>query len=166
MNYHKERNMQKYLRSSKSGGRILILFSLLLFVAGCSNNFQPESFFSASGYRDSQISENVFFVSYVGRSALGPNDPEIKKIRDLALLRASDITIENGYSFFSIKPSDLTPKELRRDPDQVTTADFDLGIKFRASRVIIASHEPQDEVTIYDAHVTKRSVRERYGLAE
>lgn len=73
---------------------ILWLF-LVLCLAACSTGYQPQGF--TGGFTDLQIEPGVFRISFAGNGYTRPRHAE-----DLALLRACEITLTNGYTCFHV----------------------------------------------------------------
>ena len=76
--------------------RYILSTAATLLLAGCSSSpkaFGP-AYNSDFGYRNTQIQNDRFRVSYTSR--------DLHKSRDFALLRAAQITQNEGYSHFQI----------------------------------------------------------------
>ena len=76
--------------------RYILSIAAILLLAGCSSapkNFGP-AYNSDFGYRNTQIQSDRFRISYTSRDAY--------QSRDFALLRAAQITENEGYSHFKI----------------------------------------------------------------
>jgi len=72
----------------------------VLLLAGCSSSPKPfgPAYSSDFGYRNTQIQNDRFRISYTSRNAY--------EARDFALLRAAQITEIEGYSHFKIVSGD------------------------------------------------------------
>lgn len=76
--------------------RISIFFFVVLFsFQGCSTGYYSNSI--GSGFEDSQISPDTFEIVFSGNGYTSR-----QKCDDMALLRASDIALNNGFSHFKI----------------------------------------------------------------
>ena len=73
--------------------RLIASVSLLLLI-GCATPYQKGRRF---GYRDSQLQENVFSVSFQGNAKCSPQD-----VQDYTLLRCAELCLQNGYKYFAI----------------------------------------------------------------
>ena len=81
--------------------------------------------------------------------------------RDLALLRSSELTIEQGYKYFSVLREDY---EFIPDPYPASPQDsrgewhnYHYTIKMSVER-------PDTPIVGYDARIGQRQLRQRYGL--
>ncbi len=63
---------------------------------------------SGMGFSTQQIENNRFQVSFTGKNA--------EESRNLALLRAAEVTKENGFSHFRVIGSSVTGDQYRRSP--------------------------------------------------
>ena len=76
---------------------VLILSVLLLTGCASTQYIQREGSFWGNGYYDKKIQEGVYKVGYTGNAyTLGD------AADDLTLLRAADVALQNGYSYFVI----------------------------------------------------------------
>lgn len=64
------------------------------------------------GFGTQQIEQDRFQVSFTGRSA--------DEARNLSLLRAAEVTLEQGYDYFRVIGSDVYRDEPRRSPVSTT----------------------------------------------
>ena len=76
---------------------ILAAAALALSLAGCATlaPYQPQSADGGQGYSEYRIESTRWRVTYSGVGAPGP-------VADMALLRAADLTLENGYDWFEV----------------------------------------------------------------
>lgn len=79
--------------------RIPIILCLAIFLAGCATTeySQREGSFWGSGYYDKKLQEGVYKVGYTGNASTRGDAAE-----DLALLRAADVALQNGYNYFVV----------------------------------------------------------------
>lgn len=76
----------------------ILAIAFVYFLAGCATGMSYHSWDSTwqLGYTDTQLSENVYRVSYAGY-----NIPQ-NQCDDFAIMRASEIARQRGYKFFRI----------------------------------------------------------------
>lgn len=67
----------------------------LLFVAGCGTPYRPAK--DGKGYAESQVAPNEFRVSFQGNG-----QTRSQEANDFALLRAAEVTLENGFRYFAV----------------------------------------------------------------
>jgi hypothetical protein len=65
-------------------------------LAGCATTYQKEGFFS-NGYSDTRLQEGVFVVTFRANEFTIP-----EQVYQLALQRASELTLEHRYKYFVI----------------------------------------------------------------
>jgi hypothetical protein len=77
--------------------RVAVLATVLLSTAACASlaPYGPQQGPRGQGYAEQRIESDRYRVSYNGVGAPGP-------VADMALLRAADLTIEQGYDWFAV----------------------------------------------------------------
>jgi hypothetical protein len=77
--------------------RSLFFAAAMLGLTACASvpSYAPAASASAAGYSETQIESNRFFVTY---RAAGAADAAL--LQDYALLRAADLTLQNGRDWF------------------------------------------------------------------
>jgi hypothetical protein len=91
--------------------RLIPVFSALALLAACATAppaYTPAATASGTGYSETRIENDRYFVTYRARSAA-----DAALISDYALLRAAEITLERGKSWFWVD---------RRSLDEQNTA--------------------------------------------
>jgi len=81
---------------------ILILFTLLL--GACATAYQKEGL--TGGFSETQLSENTWKVHFEGNGYT-----RTERAEDYALLRASELTLKNGFSYFLLADSKSSTDE-------------------------------------------------------
>lgn len=66
-------------------------------LAGCATPYQSDGMFRDGGFSETQLSPNVWRVSFAGNEFSRP-----ERAGDLALLRSADLTLQNGYTHFAL----------------------------------------------------------------
>lgn len=79
--------------------KIVFIVLLSALLAGCATGYQAQGL--SGGYSSTQYAPNIFNVSFSGNGFTGRG-----KAADFALLRSAEITIENGFRYFSIANTD------------------------------------------------------------
>lgn len=72
----------------------LVGISLL---AGCATPYQSDGMFRDGGFSETQLSPNVWRVSFAGNEFSQP-----ERAVDLALLRSADLAMQNGFTHFAL----------------------------------------------------------------
>lgn len=75
--------------------KILPTILLTLILQGCATTYSSQGF--AGGYSETRLDTNVFQVSFNGNGFTS-----MQKARDYTLLRSAEITLENGYKYFTV----------------------------------------------------------------
>tara|TARA_A200000113_G_scaffold225930_2_gene248811 strand:- start:2085 stop:2654 length:570 start_codon:yes stop_codon:yes gene_type:complete len=75
--------------------KIAVLFSVVLTLSACASPYQSKGF--SGGFSETQLSENVFQVSFRGNGYTSS-----ERASDFAMLRSAELTLENGYKYFAL----------------------------------------------------------------
>lgn len=77
---------------------VLLLGSVIfgVFLTGCSTGYHSSGWFTG-GYSDFKTTSDTFVVTFKGNGYTSSD-----KVYQYALKRASEITIKNGYKYFSV----------------------------------------------------------------
>lgn len=152
------------------------LFSIVLIsmLVGCATEYQKADFFGY-GFYDTQLAENVFEVSFQGGS-----EDEAHRVRDFAMLRASEITLEHGFTYFKILGEDDQTEQYlfttggyttnRYNPVTNTTQTHTSpvttvsGAEIGSTKRIMCFKEKPEDVFVYDAEFVSSSIRGSYKL--
>lgn len=73
-----------------------VLIALSLLVCSCATKYGEEGFFS-NGYADFRCSEDTFVITFKANEYTKSG-----KVMQYALYRASEVTLQHGYSYFTI----------------------------------------------------------------
>jgi len=156
----------------------LFLFAILL--TSCATPYQPLSF--SGGYNSVALDSNIFKVSFRGNG-----DTSGERAEDFALLRSAEITIKNGYKYFSImdKNNSTDYSSFTTPANTITTANsYGYGgvtsfqansttyggqnfliSKPSATNVIKCFKEkPEGQDLIFDAAFLIKSIKSKYQL--
>lgn len=74
---------------------LIALFMVTLLIASCGTTYKQMGF--KGGYEDIQLQEDVYQVNFRGNAYVSA-----ERIRNYALYRAAELTLEKGYDHFSI----------------------------------------------------------------
>lgn len=74
---------------------IAVCLILILLLSGCSTPYQEKDFFG--GFEEIQLDDNLWRIRFKGNAFTSQDE-----VRDLTLLRASEIALRNGYSYIAI----------------------------------------------------------------
>lgn len=78
--------------------RTLLATILCLALAGCALTYKPAPFWGAGGYSSKDINTNTVSVNYLtGRGATA------EKVKNYALYRCAEVTLEKGFDWFLIR---------------------------------------------------------------
>lgn len=74
----------------------LTILPILLLTAGCATKYQSENFFGF-GFSEIKTSQDSFIVNFKGNAS-----SHSANVLQYALRRASEVTLENGFTYFTI----------------------------------------------------------------
>jgi len=154
-----------------------LLLLAIVFLTGCSTPYQPEGF--RGGYTDLNIQDDIFQVYYRGNGYT-----KTQKIRNFALLRCSEVAIENGYSYFVVLEGEaMIDRSSYTTPIQSNTTGQVYGYGYSSQTIYSGGQtiniskpsvsmtircfktKPDDfEGIIYDAEAVRANMRRNYGM--
>lgn len=73
-----------------------LVFLIGILFSGCATNYGSKSFWHG-GYSDMKIQDDTFSISFSGNSSTST-----ERAGAFALLRCAEVTLENGYNYFTI----------------------------------------------------------------
>lgn len=87
--------------------RIAVTALAVALLAGCAtqSTYQPATKRGAEGYTETKLSANRYRVTFTGN----PVTPS-ETVKDYALLRAAELTLQEGFDWFQISNSDVDKK--------------------------------------------------------
>jgi len=104
---------------NKKFGALLAAGALLL--GGCATRYQQSG--AQGGFTDLRLDDNVFKVTFDGNSFTSAN-----QVEDMALLRASELTLAAGFHYFVVASSQANVEQIQQStPSQVTTSGTVVG---------------------------------------
>ena len=150
---------------------------LLLWLAACATPtvFAPMTTASGSGYAETRIESDRWRVTFRGGSDAGP-----ERVADLTLLRAAQLTLQQGYDWFRIteRYGDALPPRGPTLSVGAGSADYGWhggssfgvgvgGIPLGGGPLISETLEivmskgaaPRGDPAVYDAHSVSQSIR-------
>jgi hypothetical protein len=99
--------------------RYTIVMALLL--TACATPYQSKGL--RGGFTDVQLNKNVFQIAFNGNGYTPPSD-----VQNMALLRASEVTLEHGFQYFVIVAnSDVGTRGVIRTPMTAMTTTTGFG---------------------------------------
>ncbi|QAU24051.1 hypothetical protein EO087_08645 [Dyella sp. M7H15-1] len=146
-----------------------ILFALSLttasVLAGCATQYQPLGLLG--GYSDTMLSPDTFQVQFSGNS-----DTSAERAADLAMLRAADLSRQQGCGYFQILDSGQTATTSyvttttangdNRSSNAVTTTEPEVSPK---SHLLVKCFKRKPMgLNVYDANFISQSIRAKYNI--
>jgi len=137
----------------------LFVLCVCVLLAACATPYKPAKKQSANGYFDMKLQEGMYEVLFNGN-----DNTSTRKANDFALLRASEVCLDNGYQSFDIvrKTEDFTEKEV------------DTGVKILGGTLTnLQNSEPKITLVVrcskktdlpYKAQELKNSLRANYKI--
>lgn len=121
----------------------VIAFASLCLLTGCATPYQSEGL--TGGFGEKQLGSDVFEINFGGNAYTSD-----EKMRDFAILHATDICLQKGFTCFTV----LSESNLSHFPEG-----NHLWLKIQTYAA-----KPQD-VSTYDATSTRESLRQKYHLS-
>jgi len=125
-------------------------------MGGCATGYKPKGF--SGGYADAYLQDNMFRVSFEGNGYTSP-----QRVADLALMRAADVALQNGYRYFIIIDNQADTKNVMvAIPSGQAT-----GVSKPIMTYTIACHADRPtsgQGVIYDAKQVMVNVGASYGV--
>jgi hypothetical protein len=169
--------------------RILFKLSIFIFViSGCTGTAYQKSGLTG-GFSETKLGENMYQVNFRGNGFTSR-----ERAADFTLLRSAELTINEGYQYFSITSGESstdisfhkTPARTRTDFNATTYGNSYTNTAQtygtartrttggqvysvsspRQSNTIIMFHEKPDDIEPYDARFIYQSIRKKYGMNE
>ena len=87
--------------------KYLISFLVIILVAGCATQtvYKPAEERGAEGYSETRLGESRYRITFVGNS-----QTNAETVKDFALLRAAELTLQEGYTWFQVVERDTDKK--------------------------------------------------------
>ena len=79
--------------------RSVALVAVIVVLAGCASQstYQPAEKRGAEGYTETKLTNNRYRVTFTGNSVT-----PAETVKDFALLRAAELTLQEGYDWFNL----------------------------------------------------------------
>ncbi len=112
------KNHTKVLRLLFSALLVVMLVALSGIIAGCTQYASNGLF---GGFQDTRLDDDVFQISFQGNGFT-----TAERAQDLAMLRASELTLQYGYKYFEVVKSNI---DLNRQTfTSATTSKTDVSV--------------------------------------
>lgn len=131
--------------------RLIFAIILLPLLFACATPYQKKGF--RGGWTDSQISENTFKISFKGNAST-----KQERVEELALLRAADLTLNNGYKYF-ILMSDKGSTKM-----SYSVIGNNIYEDAEHTAVILIKMTNYNTESALDAASVKRNISAKYGI--
>lgn len=134
--------------------KYIYLLLLTVIISSCATSYQRKTYHN--GYSDLQMDKNLFQVSFKGNS-----QTSMERAVDFALLRASELTLINGYRFFTIIKGD------RYVIEDVHHHIFSHSTYRNAKPIVnfkIRCYNEKPEKYSYNAAILESSVKAKYRI--
>jgi len=92
--------------------KTVFISCLFLTLVGCTTTYGPAGF--TGGYKERKINDDTYIVSFFGNG-----HTKEQQVWNFWIYRCAELTLKNGYEFFTLKPSDehaVWPEELHTKP--------------------------------------------------
>jgi hypothetical protein len=144
------------------------IFGLLLalgLVACAGDIYQPASSPRGVGWRETQIEPDRYRITFTSSS-------DVATVQDLALLRASELTLNKGRTWFRVVSSDVVSEDMRRGGAVLmpyrSFGGFLIIEEYRNGRIVATLEivlgqgpKPEGDAHVYDAQMVANTIRAR-----
>lgn len=139
--------------------RFAVVTILFAFLVGCA---QPYKRYGApglgGGYADVKIQEGIYEIKFAN-----VQNRDLQRARDFCLLRASEVTLEEGYSFFMLLTKDHSP--VKRKHDLFPLVQTHVGdTAYLTIRCLRSKPDVGLETIIFDAYEVKSNLKRKYKI--
>jgi hypothetical protein len=117
-------------------------------IAACATSYGPEN--ANGGYRETRLQPNVYRIDFKGNVRLGQ-----AQTNEMALLRAAEVTLANGYVWFVSSGNAPTGSAVSLATNVVSVPATTLTITCFADR-------PDTAAPVYDARAVIESIGPKY----
>jgi hypothetical protein len=147
--------------------RIFGLLLVLGLVACVGDIYQPAASPRGVGWRDTQIEPDRYRITFTGTSST-----DVATVQDLALLRAAELTLNRGRTWFRVVSSDVVAQDMRRSGRVLMPyrtfggfliiEDYDNGRIVATLEIVLGQGpKPEGDARVYDAQVVANTIRAR-----
>lgn len=145
--------------------KLIVLVFVALFFCSCATGYHSKT--GSGGYSQTQLDQNVFKVSFSGNTM-----SDMERVVDFALLRAAELTIENGFEYFAVIGGNndatnvgLTVGNAYGYNNSVFGLAQTINAKKRTiSRTIICFNQRPTSIFVYDASFVYGSITKKYNI--
>lgn len=143
------------------------MFVLIIGLAlgGCASPtvYQPyrDSFWGTSGgYTDTKLQEGVYRVNFTGN-----DDTDTVRTADFAMLRAAEVALRDGYSYFLISTERT---ETMSNVAIYSRSSWPSVYNMPISSFVVQCFKEKPETTaiVYDAEAVRKNIRAQYGMPD
>ncbi|PIQ09205.1 MAG: hypothetical protein COW71_07505 [Ignavibacteriales bacterium CG18_big_fil_WC_8_21_14_2_50_31_20] len=139
--------------------KLFFLPIVLLLLSGCATSYE-------NGYSETRIDDNCYRVSFDGNKKTTTT-----RAMDLALLRASELTLENGYKYFIVvddkqnTDDNYTPSMSSTYKGKTYTTNA-IYSTTRSSTITIVCYleKPDNSNIVYNAEYVAFDLGKKYGI--
>jgi hypothetical protein len=157
----------------------VVLSSLVAWGCGCATSYRAGE---NEGFSDMRLGQDIFSINFQGNAFT-----RAKQVEDFAMLRAAEVTAENGFLFFAILKTDNTTDvssvtvpgtatysgagSYARGVGTYAASGVTVGpqtsttVTARSSLLIRCYTQKPDAVPVLDAAVVKGSIQAKYKMA-
>jgi hypothetical protein len=136
----------------------LALMSAPLLLAARGTSYQPDGF--TGGYSDTQLSDNVFSVTFNGNAYTDPH-----KASDFRMLRAADLAVQHGFRYFVIEDSaNTSTTSFMGSYGAGSMGGGEMYSPRGTIRIVCFAKKGNDSRTYLDASLISNNVRSKYDI--
>ncbi len=156
--------------------RIIGIIASAVILAGCATGYGKAGLFG--GYDDTQLDENVFTITFKGNAYTN-----MQRASDFTYLRAADLTLQNGYTYFAITYASKSVSTTTYTTASQTSTEINFygntaygtsrttpGQTYTQNRPVIEmtiicfKEKPTTDATVFNAKFLSKSIRKKYNI--
>lgn len=168
-------DVRRWVALERSMRKVVML--LLVVLTACASPYQREGF--GGGYSETQLSENVFKVSFRGNGYTGGD-----RAADMALLRSAEVTLEHGFKYFAVVDEQSSSSYGTYTAPTTTNASVTgygnsaygtattyggqtfLIAKPRSTNLIACFNQKPEGFFVFEAEFVAKSLRDKFGVKQ
>lgn len=133
---------------------VLLAIASVVFFSGCATKYQPVAY--TGGYSETRLSENVFNVTFEGNAYTNR-----EKSTDFTLLRSAELTLQNGYKYFTIINSEnhVNLSIVGSGGDIKTSSKPSVN-----NTIVCFNEQPKINALVYKAEFIVESIKNKYSI--
>tara|TARA_R110000772_G_scaffold48719_1_gene111166 strand:+ start:1785 stop:2276 length:492 start_codon:yes stop_codon:yes gene_type:complete len=129
----------------------IIITALILALIGCGTTYKSKGF--TGGFSEIQLAENVFEISFQGNAFV-----DAATVRDYAMLRAAEVTLEYGYEYFTLIEEDDSIKTVTATTGGSATTNYQGAVSGNSVSGTAQTQYSPPQTTTYNKPASRKTI--------